>query len=215
MIQIVIPAAGNGQRFKDAGYKEDKPDIDVFGKRMIDRVIEDITPSYDHTIQVIRQKDLKKPSGGAVETILHANIDPDEPLLLANSDQLVDIDIDDFIDKSKQASLVTFQSTKPHHSYVKTNNRGLVTEIIEKEVISNQAVTGVYFFRKASYFTDSAVQVIASDTKVKGEYYVSTVLERMIKKGYRINTYTAPSAMLGTPDELQLFINAAIVGRKI
>ena len=40
MINILIPMAGLGSRFAKAGYKKPKPFIDVSGKPMIVRVVE-------------------------------------------------------------------------------------------------------------------------------------------------------------------------------
>ena len=42
MINIVIPMAGEGSRFKQAGYAKPKPFIDVLGKPMIVQVIENL-----------------------------------------------------------------------------------------------------------------------------------------------------------------------------
>lgn len=54
MIDIIIPMAGRGKRFKDAGFSEPKPLIDVKGKPMIERVVENLTPKrHDHKFTFI------------------------------------------------------------------------------------------------------------------------------------------------------------------
>lgn len=213
-LHIVIPAAGNGQRFRDAGYDKPKPYIDVCGRPMIDRVIENLTPDREHVLHVLMPEMLKRPSRGAVETIVQADVDPEAPLLIANCDQLVAFDVNDFINTDLDGRIVTFRSTKDHHSYVDTED-GLVRGIVEKEVVGNQAVTGVYYFKRARDFYDAAYEVIAQDKRVKNEYYVSSAIEIMLEAGARIGTYEAPSAMLGTPDELQLFEAAAVVAKDV
>jgi len=215
MIQVVIPAAGNGQRFKDAGYENPKYLIDVCGRPMIDRVIDNLRPVKANTVQVIRQEDLQRPSRGAVETIVQAQLDLEQPLLIGNCDQLVAFDVNDFIDTDLDGRIVTFQSTKDHHSYVELDDEGCLTRIVEKVVISNKAVTGVYYFAKARDFYDAAMAVIANDTRVKNEYYVSSAITIMLEAGLKIRTYDAPSAMLGTPDELQLFEAAVSVAKGV
>ena len=211
MIQIIIPAAGKGQRFKDAGYTEDKPDIPVLGRRMVDRVIDNLSPDQSYTVQVVR--DLPQPTGGAVETILKADIS-DDPLLIGNCDQLAAFDVNEFLDTDLDGRLVVFKSNKPHHSYVQTDN-GLVINIKEKEVISYHAVTGIYYFKSGRVFMSAAEMVIEEGIKTNGEFYVSSVIDKLIEAGYRIGIFEAPTAILGTPEELQLFEMAVKVGKTL
>src|SRR5690242_12227788 len=131
-MNIIIPAAGEGSRFKQAGYKTPKYMIDILGKPMITRVIESVLPNGACSVQVLTQENIGHPTGGAVETILCADI-TDEPLLIANSDQLVAFDVNKFIESAEDGIIATFRSNKPHHSYVKIKD-GVVTEIKEKEV---------------------------------------------------------------------------------
>jgi NDP-sugar pyrophosphorylase family protein len=232
MINIIIPAAGSGQRFVDAGYDKPKPLIEVAGLPMLEQVIRNIIPKSPSKFIIIHRLDadtwendvhvwlkLDKPTRGALDTLMYAikYVPESEGLLLANCDQLVDFDVDDFIKsaKDKDGALVTFKSNKPHHSYVKTNDKGIITSIVEKEVISNQAVTGVYYFKHAADFFIAAEQVIASDLRTKGEFYVSSAIDLMVKDGYKLGIYEAPSAMLGTPEELQLFEAALKVAKRL
>lgn len=223
MLTVIIPAAGNGQRFVDAGYPQ-KPLVDVLGKPMISRVIENLRPAVSNRVVVISRLDdkdidpllkdndvhiqLSEPTEGAVDTILKAkDYFTTEPVLIGNADQLVGFNVNDFIECAKvlDGSIVTFVSNLPHHSYVTTDMWGVIDSIKEKEVISNRAVTGVYYFRSGQDFLQYANQVINADDRVNGEHYVSSVISRMIAEGLSIATYDAPSAMLGTPMELQLF----------
>lgn len=211
-MQIVIPAAGNGQRFIDAGYKEPKHLIPVCGTPMVDMVISNILPPGEHEVQVITKRELTKPSRGAIETILQADLDPDQPLLLANCDQLAAFNPTDFVDTDLDGRLVVFPSNKPHHSYVEVAG-GVIVRIVEKEVISNLAVTGIYFFKRAADFMEAGQAVIEQDKRVRGEFYVSSAIEQMIRSGKQLGVYQAPSAMLGTPEELQLFEMAVEVAK--
>jgi dTDP-glucose pyrophosphorylase len=230
MINIVIPAAGDGSRFKEAGYKEPKPLIPVCGKPMIERVLENLEPDCLYRSIVIsrvlipvaipgRNIVLKEPTQGAVDTLLKAEIYVDDTggLLIGNCDQLVDFDVNDFIQNSGyDGSLVVFKSSKDHHSYVRLDTDGEIEEIAEKQVISNLAVTGVYYFKYPATFFRCAKNVVANkDFQFRNEFYVSSVIDLMIKKGCRLNTFEASSAMLGTPEELQLFEMAVDVAENI
>ena len=101
-MHIVIPAAGASKRFVEQGYPV-KALVDVLGKSMMQRVIENVRPSCDHHVTVVSQVSLPGvdadvmqcgPTRGSVESILNAGIRDGEPLLLVNQDQLVDLDVD-------------------------------------------------------------------------------------------------------------------------
>lgn len=232
MLTVVIPAAGEGKRFTAAGYGP-KPLIPVLGEPMLARVIKNLRPHGANRVVVVSRLDgkavdallkdddvniqLSEPTEGAVDTILKAkDYITNGPLLIGNADQLVGFDVNDFILAGQvlDGSIVTFASDRPHHSYVTVDMWGVVQEIAEKTVISNKAVCGVYYFRSGSDFLQYANQVISIDERYNGEHYVSSVISRMIAEGLSISTYDAPSAMLGTPAELQLFEACAAVVKR-
>jgi NDP-sugar pyrophosphorylase family protein len=117
MLNIVVPMAGRGSRFADAGYTDPKPLIDVHGKHMIEVVINNLTPSCEHRFIFVCQEEHVKAykldaifanvcenfeivtingiTDGAAITVLKARVffDNDQPLMIANADQWVDVDI--------------------------------------------------------------------------------------------------------------------------
>jgi len=56
MINIVIPMAGLGSRFATAGYQKPKPFIDVLGRPMIERVMENINLTDSRFILIGRKE---------------------------------------------------------------------------------------------------------------------------------------------------------------
>lgn len=231
MLTILIPAAGTGERFKLAGYNEPKPLVPVVGKPMLQRVLENLRPLEQCRVIVISRVNvdsilgefdisirLDEPTEGAVDTLLKAREHfTTNPVMVANCDQLCAFDVNDFIAASSviDGGLVTFKSQKPHHSYIKTDQWNVVTEIAEKTVISSQAVCGIYLFRHGSDFLHYADQVVNANVRVKNEFYVSSVIDRMVAEGLSLTAYDAPSFMLGTPEELQLFEVAIQVGNTV
>jgi dTDP-glucose pyrophosphorylase len=218
---LIIPMAGKGQRFKDAGFTTPKPLIPIEGMPMIYRVADNFKPNGTHRTLFITRKDfnhllpghvirLDHETEGAVSTILEAEqlIGREDPLIIANCDQLIlEFDVDDFMNKSADCSVTVFESTVPHHSYIKETN-GLVTEVAEKKVISNKAVSGIYFYRKSKYFFDNAKRMIKKNIRVNGEFYNTPVFNEIIAQGLTVNTYevsTEKQQILGTPQELQVF----------
>lgn len=235
MLHVVIPAAGNGQRFKDAGYTDPKPMIDVLGKPMIDRVMESITAGYEgeYAAQIIVRKEhkvkhpavveLDSPTQGAVDTLLSAKAStmqaPGDSLLVANCDQyLSDFNLQDAINEADgyDGFILTFKSGNPHHSYVVTDENGVITEIKEKQVISNQAVFGVYYFSEVDPFMQSCLDVVESGEKFNNEFYVSTALANMIERGFKLKAIKVSSEqkhILGTPEELEQFLSRVEAGK--
>ena len=236
MLNIVIPMAGAGSRFASAGYKKPKPFIDVLGKTMIERVMDNLSVKDARYILIVRNDFLEtqkqtiqqikndynckflsvdRLTEGACCTILLAaeEINNDEPLLTANCDQYIDINIRDYIEDCKNrdlnGSILTFFADHKKWSYARIDKKGLVTQVKEKEVISQYATVGLYYFTKGRDFVNNAIKMIANNDRVNNEFYTCPVYNYAIKSGLRIGIYNIDSnAMhgLGTPEDLEIFI---------
>lgn len=241
MLHIIIPAAGKGERFKKAGFDKPKPLIDVYGEPMISRVVSNLAPKDidSRFLIIIRDEsgfesvDWKVPdksdvaalvldhdTSGAVSTVLEAEeMLGDHPLIIANCDQLIiPFDMDRFLlaMTGYDAGVITFNSTNPHHSYVKIDNSDLVTEVAEKVVISDNAVAGIYYYAKGSEFLKYAKQMIEKNIRHNGEFYISPVYNEYIHDGKKVVTYhvdVEDKHMLGTPEELSIFMDKVESGR--
>ncbi len=239
MLNIVIPMAGRGSRFADAGYVNPKPLIDVNGKAMIELVADNIRPSEDFRFIFICQREhmerfpledmLKRVAPGcgiipidyvtegAACTVLLAEkfIDNDDALMIANSDQYVDIDINDYLAviKGYDGLIMTMPANHPKWSYIRYTDEGLVTEVREKEVISDQATVGIYNYSHGRDFVKYAHQMIDKNIRVNNEFYVAPVYNEMIADGGRITYFDIGEKMhgLGTPEDLNLFLEKKIV----
>jgi dTDP-glucose pyrophosphorylase len=233
-INIVVPMAGAGSRFANAGYNEPKPFIDVMGKPMIGRILENLVCNNGRYILIPRQEHLHKvkelvtkienefnavfhPIGhlteGAVCTVLHARqfINNDEPLIIANSDQIVDIIFQDFVDdcmeRDLDGSIMTFKDPEKNTkwSFARTDSSGLVVEVREKVPISNFATVGIYMFRRGRDYVNAAIDMIVNNDRVNNEFYVCPVYNYAIKEKNNIGVYEIPfEAMhgVGTPEDL-------------
>jgi NDP-sugar pyrophosphorylase family protein len=236
-VNVIIPAAGEGSRFAKKGWLKPKPFIDVEGRPMIERVIENVTPYSADVCILLRNDHLRafpaitlglKQQGhkimsvpsvteGTAATILLARhtFNNDQPLIVANSDQLVDFDVNLFLsDCSKRnldGSIVVFQETSmdPKWSYVKVDNDGFVLKVAEKKVISNLATVGIYLFSRGSDFANAALDMILANDRVNNEFYTCPVYNYLIRHGQRIGVYEVPSTAmsgLGTPEDLEDFL---------
>jgi NDP-sugar pyrophosphorylase family protein len=235
---LVIPMAGEGSRFVKAGYKLPKPFIDVCGKPMIWRVLENLDYTAFDVVLLARKEHLEsQPEGaatlmneqgfrivevdrlteGSVCTILLARreINRNAPLLIANCDQIVDFNcgkfVKDCLDRKLDGSILVFKEPgrNTKWSYARVDDKGLVTEVREKVAISELATVGIYFFAKAAYFIDAAIDMIARNDRVNNEFYTCPVYNYMIAQGQRVGIYEIPqNAMhgIGTPEDLDAYI---------
>lgn len=229
---VLIPMAGAGSRFKEAGYRLPKPLIDVDGKPMIQRVIENL--NIDANFVFVVQKEHREqycldyllralvPDCKIVETdgltegascttlLAEAYINNQDHLLIANSDQLLEWDSCDFlynaISQDLDGSIVTFQDTNPKWSFAQVDENGFVTETAEKTPISNRATSGVYYFKKGADYVQWAKARIEKNLRFNNEFYVAPVYNEGISRGAKIKTYNAKMIGLGTPEDLQRYL---------
>ncbi len=217
MLNIVIPMAGRGQRFRDAGFELPKPLIPVHGVPLIELVIGNVRPRRPHRfIFLVLQEHLEQhdvgarlrgwapgaeviPVAGVTEgaacTVLLAEglIANDDPLMIANSDQWVDRPIDDYLAAMDEGNwdgfIMTMKADHPKWSYVGFRPDGTIDRVVEKEVISNQATVGIYNFRHGRQFTAAARRMITDDLRVNGEFYVAPVFNQLVGQGARIGCF--------------------------
>ena len=238
MITIVVPMAGRGSRFALAGYDKPKPLIEVDGHAMIELVIANLRPTEPHRFVFIAQRDhdgaydlrghltrwapgcelvlLDDVTEGAACTVLtaSAHIGPDDPLMIANSDQWVDIEIDDYLaahrDSGHEGFIMTMTATDPKWSFVSFDGAGDVDGVVEKVPVSDVATVGIYNFSAGRQFVDAARTMIAADKRVNGEFYVAPCYDELLVAGGTIGVYGVGSEAngmygLGTPADLELF----------
>ncbi len=234
---IVVPMAGLGSRFSSQGYALPKPFIDVLGRPMIHRVLDNLYMPKSRFVLIVRKEHLEaypqwiqalenqypcdivsidSVTEGAACTVLLArhHIPADKPLLIANSDQLVDIAMVDFVldAQRRQAagSILTFEAHETKWSYAKVSQAGWVEEVREKEVISSHATVGIYYFQRGQDFVENALDMILAQDRVNREFYVCPVYNYLIKKEGNVGIYEIPqSAMqgLGTPEDLMDYLS--------
>ena len=232
-LTVLIPMAGAGSRFQQAGYTFPKPLIDVKGKPMIQLVVENlnIKANYVYVVQKEHREkynldtllNLITPdckivevdgiTEGAACTALLAKeyIDKDTPLFFANSDQFVEWDSNEFLYKMNETNadggIVSFRATHPKWSFAKVDEKGLVTEVAEKNPISDIATVGYYYWKKGSDFVKYAEDMIEKDIRVNNEFYVCPVFNQAIEDCKEIRTFDIPKMWgLGTPEDLKYYL---------
>jgi dTDP-glucose pyrophosphorylase len=235
---VLIPMAGAGSRFAQAGYKFPKPLIEtVDGKPMIQLVLENLNIDAKYVFIIQREHDEKYnlqamlkllspkceivfvdtlTEGAAATTLLAKSfIDVDCPLLIANSDQFVDgWNSNEFMyamtNDAIDGGILTFGPV--YHSkwsFARLDATGYICEVAEKKPISDTGTVGIYYWRKGSDYVKYAEQMIAANRRINGEFYVCPVYQEAIMDGKKIKPFQIDKMYgLGTPEDLNAFLRA-------
>jgi HAD superfamily hydrolase (TIGR01509 family) len=232
-MNVLIPMAGAGSRFQQAGYTFPKPLIDVEGKPMIQVVVDNlnIEATYIYVVQKEHRAkynldtllNLITPGckivevdgiteGAACTTLLAKEyIDNEQPLVMANSDQFVEWDSNEFmykmIEQKVDGGILTFKATHPKWSFAKVDEYGYVTEVAEKNPISDIATVGVYYWSKGSDYVKYAEQMIEKNIRTNNEFYTCPTFNEAIGDGKKIKTFNIDKMWgLGTPEDLNYYL---------
>ncbi len=234
-MNVLIPMAGAGARFEKAGYSFPKPLIDVNGKPMMQLIVENLNIDAKH-IFIVRKEHYEKfnlkyllslitddnceiiqvdslTEGAACTTLLAEKfIDNNDALIIANSDQYVEWESNEFMwsmaGDDIDGGIVTFNATHPKWSFVKLDESGFVSEVAEKKAISDIATVGIYYWRKGSDYVKYAHQMINKDIRTNNEFYVCPVFNEALQDGKKIKIHPVAKMWgLGTPEDLERYLS--------
>ena len=237
MLNIVVPMAGLGKRFADKGYTFPKPLIEIKGRPMIEWVVRNLTPACEHRFIFVCRREhydhynlhcllrlvtpnceiivIDSPTEGAACTVLLTRdyIGNDDPLMIANSDQYIDGDINHFVNDAlqngKDGHIMIFKATHPKWSFAKVDQNGNVTEVAEKNPISDNATVGIYYYRAGKFFVEGAESMIRKNIRCNNEFYVCPVYNEMILNDKTIGVHLIQRDKMygwGTPEDLDYFL---------
>jgi len=237
-MNVLIPMSGAGSRFEKEGYIMPKPLIDVNGKPMIQVVVENLNCDYNvcQFIYIVQKSHYEKymlkyllnlltpnckiiitegiTEGAACSALLATEyINTDDHLLIANSDQFLEWNSNQFyysmVSDDIDGGISTFTSTEPKWSFAKLDPKtGFVSEVAEKKPISDIATTGIYYWKKGSDFVKYTNQMISKNIRVNNEFYICPVFNEAIGDGKKIKvSYCKRMLGLGTPADLTYFLD--------
>lgn len=216
MLKIIIPIAGSSKLFSDYGYYYPKPLIEVNGLPMIERVLrnplsidksslifiikeeEAIKFHLDNTLKIlVPDADIIKLSNetkGGLCSVLMAidKVDSEDELLILNGDQIIDVDLYEVYTTwksgSADAGLIIFQSVHPRWAFVRLED-GIVVQSAEKNPISNHAIAGAYYFKKAKDFFNAAFDSVMNNVQLEGLFYISPVINQYVLQNKRVVSF--------------------------
>ncbi len=231
-MNIVVPMAGLGSRFSDAGYSLPKPLIDVLGRPMYAWAVDSLPLECSQSLIFILLKSqpeyevlkndihtrysayspivetVNKLTRGQAETVLSVRelIDNDLPLLIHNADTGFEISPDWLVDLERtkpDGALLVFESNEHRWSYSRADSSGHVVEVREKKIISQWASTGTYYFGKGTDFVRLAAKRLVQDQPEAGEFYIAPLYNDLIaEKGIVRNYKINRLFCFGTPLDL-------------
>ncbi len=217
-IQLVVPAAGHGSRFREIGVQIPKPLIPILNYPMICHVIANfplktgdkviIIGQVSHQLETELEKvnlpknidftfvEIAGVTQGAASTCLLAeeHLEQELPLVVANSDQWLVDDLVSFVEvlantESHLGLILTMFASDPKWSYVEFNQFGEIGRVVEKEVVSNDATVGIYGWTKASLFIESAKKMIKEGDMTNNEFYVAPTYNYLINEGTSVKAF--------------------------
>ena len=233
-MNIIIPMAGAGSRFKIKGFDRPKPLIKIGNECLVEKSISTlgIEGKYIFVIRKYKNKsfneELKnillriKPNceirqvdyltEGATATCLIAKdlINNDEPLIITNCDQSLEWNADDFLQKINgvDGCVVTHDSDNPKNSFISLDKNGYGVELAEKKPISKLALIGLHYWKHGKDFVDSAEKTISNKIKSKNEYYIAPTYNLLIQDGKKIINYHIKKQQfisLGSPEDVSIY----------
>lgn len=234
-MHIVIPMLGRGSKFIQEGITTPKPLINIRGRHMLEWALDPISflnlEKNAHFIiskSQATQTDLSKvirgyvgekvrisvidqiPQGAAKTVLLlKKEIDTANELIIYNSDQFFTGNLEAVLRKNRgkvDGLIPYFHATHIKWSFIDTDSNLNVIKTAEKEVISNKATVGLYYFRHGRDFVSGAESMIKNNLMVNGEFYVCPVYNELISQGKKIKAWKVDEMWsFGTPEDVEKF----------
>lgn len=231
-IHLIMPMGGGGTRFGNMGFELPKPLIELQGRPFFYWAVQSVVKFMDvqditfvvlqeHVDRFEIDKKIREfyPAAkvqiiphllnGAVLTCMEGakTIADKKPILFNDCDHA-------FTSKSFyryctdgeyekiDGALLTFRSDSPNYSYVQFDDDGRVTGTIEKQVVSNEAICGAYYFKDRTTF-ETAAESYLKHCAYK-EFFMSGVYNVLCDKGSIVKTFEIDEHIsFGTPEEYE------------
>ncbi|BDS14790.1 sugar phosphate nucleotidyltransferase [Aureispira anguillae] len=214
-MKIIIPMAGRGTRLRPHTLTVPKPLVEVAGKSIVKRLVEDLAAAYDGKIEEVAfiigdfgeavEQDLialaeslgakgsiyhQTEKLGTAHAILCAKESLSGNVIVAFADTLFK---SDFSLDTTQDSVLWVQQIEDPSAYgvVTLDQEGYISEFVEKPTtfVSDLAIIGIYYFRDANMLKNELQYLIDNDVRDKGEYQITNALENMRRKGVKFRTH--------------------------
>jgi hypothetical protein len=230
-MEIIMPCAGLSTRFPNMRPKYLLSDYN--NRLMIENAAKNFIGKYNVTIAILKQHNemfnaenklreafgdkvnivvLDKPTSGPADTVYQAIMNSEyffssvSPVLIKDCDGFYDTDLVDgnaiYVSKlSKNPDI----RNAPAKSYTITNEQGIITSVVEKQIVSNSFCVGGYQFASIGEYVDTFEKLKGNATS---EIFVSNIIDYMISNGKIFNEKEVENFIdVGTADDWFKFNN--------
>jgi NDP-sugar pyrophosphorylase family protein len=216
-VQLVIPAAGAGNRFREVGVSTPKPLIELGGLPMLLWVLANFQlEENDRVVIISQEKDVLPEKLKAFLNKLNLEVDfvqidgltegpaatvelavkkllPGIPIIVANSDQYVSADMNPFIEGVRQdfasGYILAMKARGNKWSFIGRDEDGIVNRVVEKEEISDEATVGIYGWADLSVMKNAIKYLRDNEMTVNDEYYVAPSYGYLIENNLNIDVF--------------------------
>lgn len=248
MTTLLIPMAGAGSRFADAGYKTSKPLIPTTDRRtgqkipMIVAATLDMPNAHDKNTRIIYiDRDFHRDSGvhdeikayfpqaefltidyltaGQAATCMLAKdmLDPEDDLFIGACDNGLAYDQEAFASACINSDALVISHTNDSnisrnpnaHSWLhilpdgQTVSGMAIKKTVSDAPMNDHATTGMFWFKKAKYFTDATTTMMNANDKSGGEFYVDNVVQYVIQNNQKVGFLDVTYLCWGTPKDYE------------
>ena len=226
-----MPCAGLSTRFPNMRPKYLLSDYN--NRLMIENAAKNFIGKYNVTIAILKQHNemfnaenklreafgdkvnivvLDEPTSGPADTVYQAIMNSEyfftsvSPMLIKDCDGFYDTDLVDgnaiYVSKlSKNPDI----RNAPAKSYTITNEQGIITSVVEKQIVSNSFCVGGYQFASIGEYVDTFEKLKGNATS---EIFVSNIIDYMISNGAVFNEKEVENFIdVGTADDWFKFNN--------
>jgi glucose-1-phosphate thymidylyltransferase len=206
-VDIILPVAGFGTRLRPHTWSKPKPLVSVAGKAMMAHVLDRVMPvkpgklvfitgylgeqiekwaraQYpDVELVFVEQPEML----GQSDAIYRTREFVDSDALVLFPDALFEADFSGLADRDADGVAFTKHVDDPSAYGVALVDDGRIRQLVEKpsEPVSNEAVIGIYYFRKMAEMYSAIEEQMGKDIKTKGEYFIADAIQIMIDRGGR------------------------------
>jgi len=233
-LEYVVPLAGQGSRFKEAGYETPKHLLPIENKSLIEfttshgpsakkyhfiTLDKDISHLEMFTPQVIKR--IAIPTQGQACSAFEAikDIDDKQAILIGVCDNCAEFDAKEFTILQNSSDVIFFSFTNhpnmekrpEHYGWLRTDSSNNILGVSVKTPISDdplndQAIVGLFYFKNAKLYKDAYKEMIEAQELINGEYYIDSMINFLLNKNLIIKSFPVNHFIsLGTPNEYESF----------
>lgn len=182
----------------------------------VSKVLKNICKKYNYKYNIKNISYLTEGPASTVNLCKDVIQDNQASIIISNSDQvMMNFNINDYLSYSDNydGTVLTYKpeynielNSIDKHSFAKVNNNNIIIDIAEKLVLSDNALVGIHYFKKAIDFFDGYDIIVNNNiTAPNGEYYISLVYKALLPDKqfsiYDISNTKTRFIPVGQPDD--------------